>query len=350
MPASAFTILISLVATFIGGSPSCAPNPAREAAADQTPATQPAAAGAPSPSNLLLINERISDRLWATANRVGGQQAYIFYEADIDPKRTGFVNLAMLRRAIERDIPRDFAGYATLDLEVPYFRQLKKGPGDPEFDQAQEQMVKALRRAKELRPNARWSMYGIPQVPYWNRDDASIALAKAPTRLLDEMDWMAPSCYDLYRNRDKAKALERDEATVRARVQVAREIAGTRPVIPYVWRRFHHNGRFDEPPAYELIDRDEFQQHVGWVVDAGADGVVWWGWDDYYIQLAASDAKHAAGSTKARQQTRWRTILADEIPPGVSVEEYLDLMHLDTLYLLAESVRGVSYRRGGPTE
>jgi hypothetical protein len=236
----------------------------------------------------------------------------------IDPKHTGTVDHARLRRAV-LEIPAEFDGYAVLDWEVPVFRWIKKGPGTPEFDRAVANMLEALRLARSLRPNAKWGYYGLPRKEYWARNEAWREESRALQPLVAEVDALFPSVYDHYRDGIDRKT-EKEHAYIRDNVAMALEVADGKPVFAYVTHRYHGS---NEKAGKDRIPLDELKGNVRAVFEAEhqgrkATGVIYWGVEEWKVVKL--------GHYK------------DEFRPGESPGAFVDRVHRETLTAIAEAL------------
>jgi hypothetical protein len=296
---------------------SCALLDARPADPAETESDPPPATAAAATGRVLVINEKLSDDAWRVAHHWGAQRGRILYETHFDPKHVGEPDLERVRDPLLA-IPPDYTGYACLDWENPVFGWLKEDPDSPEFRKAIESMTALIRYAKRMRPRAQWGFYGLPLRARWNRDEKWRGWARALAPLIAEVDVLYPSVYDLYRDGEQSRP-GADEAYVRDNVQLALEIAGDRPVLAYVMRRYHNSNKLYQR---QRIPADELTRHVRAAFQAEhegrrAKGIVWWGADDWSIR---------------------RGNLREDMNPGESPQAYLDRINVETLRILTEAV------------
>ncbi|UCD76036.1 MAG: hypothetical protein JSV91_03760, partial [Phycisphaerales bacterium] len=121
-------------------------------------------------------------------------------------------------------------------------------------------------------------------------------------------------------------------------IRLCREIAGDRPVLPYVWHRRPPSSRKlrYEPPHLSLLPDEEIRRSVRWALDAGADGIVWWGGDNFEIEMIQGPPP-SEGSGRQRY-LRLKSVYAEEKPRGMSYEAYLDSLHRRILRMLGEEI------------
>ncbi len=178
-----------------------------------------------------------------------------------------------------------------MDFEHPYTAWLREGPGTAHFEQAEAEMLKALRFAKEQRPKAKWSYWGLPKIDRWDTYPADgqkkafhkqsseaqawLMLKAAAPSFLAEQDWFCPSAYDKWYDADgdDPHRVELERAVIAARTKVAIEMANGRPVVSCVWHRVGDK-------SDRLFSADEWiEDQIAVALQAGANGLCWWGYD-----------------------------------------------------------------------
>ncbi len=287
---------------------------------------------------VLIYKRTLSDEVWQHADRLGAERCInvIGYYGDRD--RDGKVDLQQLQQGIDEWVPHDFRGYATLDLEHPYTAWLREGPGTRHFEQAEAEMLKALRLAKRIRPHVKWAYWGLPRVDPFplvrgggdkrplNKQSRSareqlLEKAMAPA-FLAEQDWYCVSVYDQWMT-DQPWQRELQGELIRMRLEAARQVAGGKPVIACIWHRQHDKSN-------TLLTKNEWgRDQIIASLDAGADGVCWWAHD------RTSWLKPWPGSSPMPETAGMS---------NAEIGRYFDKMHADYTEYLIETVR--SHRHG----
>jgi peptidoglycan hydrolase-like protein with peptidoglycan-binding domain len=328
---------------------------------------------------LFLAQQGMDQSVWdvnASAS-LGAEKSYLINGLD-DSGDDNTVNLNQLKSKIETAIPDpDTSGYAVLDEERTIFKNLILLENEQYFEQAQAEWVKAIEYAKELRPNIKWSVYALPNgknglywirapscmddgdadcvSPYWsgpmcpeagNLDcsarswhtasqkvkDYNIATMLRPTDVFEAMDFISPTVYAAYSGMSPD-----DEANVEYKTKVAVMAANGKPVLPYFSHR-HFNG--SDPVGFTLQNMDEQQEEVDVALDAGADGIVWWGADNYF---------YWTGFIQNPPNLQVQAAFSAEFPPGpppVTVDnykQYFALLHIQRLKNFAEVLYGINF-------
>ncbi len=212
-------------------------------------------------------------------------------------------HLARMRRDIEKAIPdRNFDGYAVMDFEAwkPDWASPKLGDEYREAsrrlvrqrfpglsasqvedraaqewnDAARAFLLQTLAEAQRLRPDAVWGFYG-----YLGDHDDDTGLEEGMDWLWDEVDGFFPSIYMRMvteRNWSRTRgtvSLQEARDRVRAKVEAAQDIAGDRPVVPFVWRLYKpQNPLRGGQPLSEL----DFEMSFAYPIELGAEGLILW--------------------------------------------------------------------------
>jgi hypothetical protein len=216
------------------------------------------------------------------------KQLMVFDGRYIDPKNSGFIDSVTLSNAIITHFPiAEATGIGLLDLEDENYKSLRKeGKSDVLFDQALGQFLKMIRIAKGLRPNVKWGIYNIPFNTYWDKTE----LWKNQQTFLDplfrEVDIFTPALYDFYpANVDWAD----DKAYFTDNIKVALKLGKeyNKPVIPYIWHRWHES---NPNVGLQLIDINEFDQNLQWITKTGYEntfvsGLIWFDAYSYFYHI-----------------------------------------------------------------
>jgi hypothetical protein len=198
--------------------------------------------------------------------------------ASIDPHDDMTVNEDVLKKEITRLFPNSTdAGTAILDWEGKAMNTLNTiSPDDPNYTVQLNKFIRAMQVSKQLRPNVKWSFYGLPLRGYWTLDNAwqKRNLGLAP--LLRICDFIAPSLYNPYPD---SVSRNQEQVYVRANIQIALKLGSmvNRPVYVLVWHRL---------PNERLIAKDEFLGHVKKILAENYNGnkvkaIIWYGEDTY---------------------------------------------------------------------
>ncbi|WP_207495318.1 hypothetical protein [Aridibaculum aurantiacum] len=218
----------------------------------------------------------------------------------IDPDGDEIVDSAALVDGITKSFPGVKAkGIGILDWEGKTFDQLKECPvGSVCFNAAIEKFLTVLRIAKATRPNVRWGFYYIPFTFYWQKDLREPVNNKL-IKLLKQCDILLPSLYDFYPDRN---IHQQNENYHKNNMEVVMKLAHQlkKPVYVFIWHRWH-NSNAEE--GLQAIPTEEFQQHLGWIVNSGykgkkPNGVIWFSAEKYYYQQKPSAFKEVKGDVQ----------------------------------------------------
>lgn len=284
-----------------------------------TPVPSPTAGTAPpsgkaAPGKPLLLLACLDDPGFFAAVRsrdVNAARCLVIYQGSGDVN--GRFNEDKLRTEVGKLIPADYDGFGVLDFEVPWLHNLQKDPTSPEFAEAQETLLRILATARSVRPNVKWTLYGLPGLPFfvhgprgsvvgWDKgtkesEDAQLAIARRAQKVVDACDWVSPSIYCPYLYSTNPEWTEATPARAAACTTLAIEMAKGKPVFPMVWHRVHDSNRTD---GLKMLPDSQFMQgQVTPALKAGATGVVWWGADAYLARVGKLPEAQSNGTTAA---------------------------------------------------
>ena len=279
---------------------------------------------------LTLLYDNIPDpNMFQTIESLKLQQ-WMNVNQDADSFKTGVLNVQEIINTIDRQssggqLPK----WMMLDAEDPFFADLVKDPDSPEFKRAQNSLISAIRTLKARYPNTKWSLYGIPNLPYWvekqgwataTNDERrkildSVALASAP--IVAELDWVSVSIYDYYDPKmvngtpqsirgTPASVCEDGKAWRMASVGLSVLLAKGKPVIPMIFPYWAPGG---VAPYCQLINPRELMENtILPALKGGANGFALWANMNYRItQVTTFDTDpNSASKEKNFGPKEWR--------------------------------------------
>ncbi|MCH2161540.1 MAG: hypothetical protein MK085_06660 [Phycisphaerales bacterium] len=214
----------------------------------------------------------------------------------------GVVNPDDILRVMATRIDSGFSGYGMLSFEGGFWRNLKKGPGDPDYERTVDSMINLIRVLKKHYPETKWSYWGLPDLLYWvpngvggsknwnnvneeERGQFYAAAAAIYQPIANEVDWLSPWVYDtnehaLAEGRSWVYSQPKAQRNwCRAKIDVCNIVNAARPggrvpVIPTYSTNFAPGGNASIPA---WVPNEELQSEtVEACVDAGADGMAMW--------------------------------------------------------------------------
>ena len=254
-----------------------------------------------------------------------GFERYIIIYQGVDPDATasGVINAYAVVAAIreqEGDAP---SWFGILDFEYPFMVRAQSGPSDPNWQTTVDTIVAVLDRVRAEFPGVQWSMYGMPNVPYWSpnggygwdtmgeseREQVLAQRLEAFDPILRACDWLNPSVYDRYElaqyTADRhAEITARETSWRHFTVELCNRFnasSGLPPkptmvmVSPMFWKVGNIEYNMKRMPIEELL-RDQVRP----VLEAGAEGVAIWTGFTYYPRAATSSADLGQGQLDAR--------------------------------------------------
>ncbi|MBX3374841.1 MAG: hypothetical protein KF817_13505, partial [Phycisphaeraceae bacterium] len=284
---------------------------------------------------LLIHTERsvpraaFHDHVIAELAQYGAEMCIILYQYNGDAEQSGTIDLALLAERTAQRIPAGYTGFAMLDFEKPYMAWLWQPEDSQEYQQAVTQLLAAMTTVRAVRPQAKWTFYGIPRLPlvYARRPPAQqadwIARAKRPQALFDASDWISPCVYsDVWPAAQPETDREAHRTFVYASTVISHEVGGGKPVIPMIWHRV-----FDINPVnrLKLFSPAHFiEDQVTPALAGGANAISWWGADFHHWRSGALQYR-------SPEEFNWTNTESIDFP-------YLDGLHIERGRLLLETV------------
>jgi hypothetical protein len=220
--------------------------------------------------------------------KLGISRAPIFDGHFLDPKGSGKIDSVFFRQSIIQAFPDPKSkGIGLLDLEDKNWTAIIIGSADGvTFDEGMLQMLRMIRIARETRPLITWSIYNLPYIEYWQKNDLWKTQLDRLKPLFELVDALTPSLYDFYPDTTR---FTDDKVFIEDNLGLALKIGNTlkKPVIPYIWHRWH-----DGNPVFglHLIDEKEFKLHLRRMLEANYNGTqvsgfVWFGAQNYFYNI-----------------------------------------------------------------
>lgn len=245
---------------------------------------------------------------------------YTIVYQDILPKKgaSGLVDKNLVLAFLRNRIPRNFSGWGMLDFEGVILDRLRKGPGNPEYEETTESLRQTLLAVKREWPGSKWAFWGLPDVRFWINDsgEKSVTWASASTQqkerefarqsaafqgLLEHVDWLSPWIYDIYSTQNmsnpshRTSSIASQKAWARAKVALCKRMLASRkngpiPVIPMFCPVFAPNGNVEEP---RFVPMQEFVEEVLQpTIESGVDGLSTWNGVGWRVRNAFRDAEN----------------------------------------------------------
>lgn len=192
-----------------------------------------------------------------------------------------------LINTIEEMFPdKNRTGMVILDWEGPTFANLaslgKKG------ELSRIQFISAIRKAKQMRPNIKWSYYGIPIKEFWNMNDTWIKKNYSLESIIRNCDFLAPSIYIYYSLQQVKSPIH--YSYIDKNVSLAKEIGSkfNKQIYMVVNHRYHPSNK---SLGNQLVPKSLFDFYVNRIVNDGVLNIVWWNSEDYNYNIRNLDSK-----------------------------------------------------------
>jgi hypothetical protein len=292
------------------------------------------------PRPKLYVAENVSAQTQALFTQNRAEKTMLVYAISFDPDNNGmFEHDELFRSSLNELVPAGYTGPVALDWEGTAIHGLQAPIGSEVHTRSVQQYVNLIRRAKELRPNAKWGYYGLPIGRYWGRNDEWRAMATALMPIFEESRALFPSVYDAFKSNETPNHdPQEDLAVTRDIVKLALQVSQGKPVYPFVWPRYDPNNLVW---GFKLIDDREFTDNAKAIFETNyqgdkADGLIWWGADPYWRWLSLQNYSPSHPEYSISQ--RLRAIFEQEIPEGQTDEVHFNRIHRHTLELLSQTI------------
>lgn len=187
--------------------------------------------------------------------------SYLITRSMIDPNKTGQVHFSHLKVRINNLIPNKESRDAILiDWEEPFHLMKELYEDEKEFSLLLIQYIELVDYLRNLRPNAKIAIYGIPFSAYkvkWPPMQVNENNRFDP--ILRKVDFISPGIY--LRHRDKEVGLKNNQTYISDNLDVSFKYAErlNKPVVPFVWPYIHPS---NQKYAYKGLSISEIQNYL----------------------------------------------------------------------------------------
>ncbi|WP_312993442.1 hypothetical protein [Chryseobacterium flavum] len=184
-------------------------------------------------------------------------------------------------------------GMAVLDWEGVAFDNLIKNKDVSNASKIQ--FEQAIKKAKALRPNVKWSFYGLPTRNFWNPDQNWKSKNLDLISLFSNFDFIAPSIYIFYPLNEVKENLQ--NKYIDSNIQLAKEIGQKvgKPVYPIVNHRYHPSNK---KYGNQLVSKELFSYYISRIASNQIDTIIWWQSEEYNYNVSRSNAVFKADYSK----------------------------------------------------
>lgn len=248
---------------------------------------------------LAMTNIEFSSQRQLVVNN-GIDVAYLIYQNYFVDNKQQF-NRQLMEKSLNTLIPdKNAAGYAYLDWEGEQFYIIcgytNISIRDIRFKRVLNNFIEAIRYAKSLRPNLKWSYYSMPPQYYSTYvEGAEEAYFRAIAPLMMEMDFLAPSLYlfDEGKSVDVSFVAQQVDDYLKFSLEWGKKL--NKPIYPFIWERFAPfvlGSRYQNPN--KLMPVDFWKAYVKRVLTTKnfsnqVNGLFWWHCTDYLYKDRAGD-------------------------------------------------------------
>jgi len=196
----------------------------------------------------------------------------------IDRNRKNVIDLTQVREGVAKIFPnRNDLGVLCVDLENKLYSDLKKNSNSPDFNRALKEFSSLVDFIKNLRPNVKVGIYGIPFSFNYSAQKNVNNFAKIKP-LLDKVDFISPSLYMAYSEEqfsdEKAKLFI--ESNLSLFLDYSKK--ASKPLYLYVWYKVHPSNK-----KYGLSNMSQSRMNLYLTTinnfrynGKKVDGLIWW--------------------------------------------------------------------------
>ena len=228
---------------------------------------------------LLFCSENGYQDLFVRKNNL--QRIYIIYQGFFVLNGSSDFSKDLMKKSLDRIIPDKFqTGYATLDWEgVPYniLHGAKQVPKQV-YNEVLNKFIATILYAKELRPNIRWSFYGMPTIPYMEYEEGNEEWAANLMPLLRNLDFFDPSLYLLNDRETFSETNTNFSSSSYLHYSLELAVIMNKPIFPFIWHRYSSNGALMSKELFRETMKDILSMQYQ---NRKVNGVVWWNCEPY---------------------------------------------------------------------
>ena len=209
----------------------------------------------------------------------------VFYELYFVDDNIKFNRQRFLKTINEILPDKNQKGYAVLDWEGESFIKLigDKKTTPKEYDQIQNEFIKAISYAKQIRPNIKWSFFGFNPSAYPYVDHNFKLQTVKMSKLLNHLDFFAPALYiqDEVTIANNSKLIQFIYSNLKNTILLNNT---NKEIFPFIWHRYHNV----EENNY-LISDEGFRWYISKILNTEVNsrkvsGIIWWNSETYLFQ------------------------------------------------------------------
>jgi hypothetical protein len=213
-------------------------------------------------------------------NRNNLQKNYVIYQNFFIPDGSSSFSKVLMKKSLDRIIPdKNQSGYAALDWEgIPYnILHGTQKVSEQEYNAVLNAFIATIRYAKQLRPNIKWSFFGIPTKLYLPYQVGNEQWATNLMPLLRNLDFFDPCLYLQNANETLSETDTKYYAASYLHYSLELAVKMNKPIFPFVWNRFSDNSMISYTKFSETVKAILNMQYQNQKVN----GVIWWNCEPY---------------------------------------------------------------------
>lgn len=234
----------------------------------------------------VMANDKIQSE-FVKANKI--DSIIIFYQNEFAENESLDFDSKKLITSIKKRIPNENQkGYAVLDWEgKPVNILYTYTPvSESKYQEVQKNFLEAIKLAKALRPNIKWSYYNFPPIYYGKTSEQHILTVQQKlSPILKEIDFFAPSLYFLDNPSEEAPQFTYNYAKSNTLIALQLAQQMKKEVYPFIWHRYTDHS---SESSGNLVGTVFFEKFISNILNTSfkgkfVNGVIWWECEDYII-------------------------------------------------------------------
>lgn len=264
--------------------------------------------------NIYIFNKRYNSDVQKKVGELKGVKGMDLISGYmIDPKKNGGIDLESVNKYVTKIYPnKNDGGLLCINLENKLYQNLKSNnTNTAKFKESITSFVSMLSYIKNLRPNVKIGIYGLP----FRTFGASQVVAdyNKLDPILKMCDYIFPSLYIIYPDKQISQKKNDDYFIQNLDAAFRYSERLKKPVLPFVWYLVHP---LNKVYGYEMISKNEMKRHIDvlkryrYKNSLKINGVVWW---DTPTPFKKNQVKYTNESRSLSAKQDYNDILMDYI-------------------------------------
>lgn len=223
---------------------------------------------------------------------------YMLYQHNFVSSNGLAIDKKLMEKWMDKIIPDKVTpGYGILDWEGYIYNVIAgwQSVSATTYKKYLNQFIAAIRYAKYLRPNIKWSIYFMPTYLYSQYAEGKVKSHDRRMALLKELDFLAPSLYQFYDYKTVSAGFVSQYIDANLKFSVELGLKLNKPVYCFVWHRYQpYVAGSGYANANMLIPVGTFSEAMTRMLNTKVfnkkiDGLIWWNCEDFLYENRYND-------------------------------------------------------------